>query len=165
MLIDDLNECENRIKAAEVVIGDLKNSDLIDLLTRNERMKDSMLQEIEDLHDRSEELDGIIKDQDQEIAKLENFINSPNGLNQQKVAELENELIQDEEHAEQLIKVIEELKVRADSHETNLINYDKEYLKKNEDFHDLNMKLVENDQKVKHLKNITGIHNLQSELR
>ena len=35
MLIDELNEWEDRVKVAENVIGDLKNSDLIDILTRN----------------------------------------------------------------------------------------------------------------------------------
>jgi hypothetical protein len=48
MLIDELNECDNRVSIAEAVIGDLKSTELIDMLVRNERMKESMLQEIED---------------------------------------------------------------------------------------------------------------------
>lgn len=161
MLIDEINDCEERIKSAEEVIGDLKNSDLLDQLTRNERMKESMLQEIEDLQDRSTELDDIIATKDREIDKLENFINSPNGFNQQKVAELEQELAVDEETAEHLMQVIDDLKARADQHDGNLINYDRELIKKNDDFNELNVKLVDGEQEVKNLTKQTGITNLR----
>ncbi|CAI2372751.1 unnamed protein product [Moneuplotes crassus] len=162
MLIDDLNECDTRIKLAEEVIGDLKNTELIDMLTRNERMKEGMLQDIEDLQDRSQELDGIIAEQDREIDKLETYINSPNGLNQQRVAELENELDVDEQTAEHLCQVIEDLKARADYQDSTLINYDREFTKKNEDYHELNVKLVDGEQEVKYLKKKTGIWNLET---
>ena len=135
------------------------------MLTRNERMKESMLQEIEDLQDRSQELDELISQQDKEIDKLQNFINSPNGLNQQKVADLEKELSLDEETVEHLLQVIEDLKARADSHESSLINYDREFVKKTEDFNDLSIKLVDGEQEVKILKNKTGIKNLACESR
>lgn len=149
MLIDELNECEARVKVAEAVIGDLKNTDLIDMLTRNERMKDSLLQEIEDLQDRSQQLDQEIQEQDKQIDKLETFINSENGLNQQKVADLENELLVDEQTCAHLEQVIEELKRRTDTNEEILIKYDSDLVKKTEDFHDLNIRLVDSEQEVK----------------
>ncbi|CAI2373163.1 unnamed protein product [Moneuplotes crassus] len=165
MLIDELNECDVRIKLAEEVIGDLKSTDLIDMLTRNERTKEAMLQEIEDLQDRSQDLDGIIAKQDREIDKLETFINSPNGLNQQRVTELENELAVDEQTEEHLVQIIEDLKARADQYDGSLINYDRELTKKSDDYNELNVKLVDGEQEVKNLKKQTGIYNLESSLR
>ena len=105
MLIDELNECEARVKVAEAVIGDLKNTDLIDTLTRNERMKEAMLQEIEDLQDKSKQLDKDLVKQDKEIEQIDNFINSENGMNQQKVSDLEEQLKIGEENIEHLQEV------------------------------------------------------------
>lgn len=94
MLIDELNEWEGRVRVSEAVIGDLKKSglggieELIDVLTRNEQHKDRLMEEL----DKSSQLDEDIAHQDKEIDKLETFINSPNGLNQQKVDELVSEV-------------------------------------------------------------------------
>lgn len=126
MLIDELNECEARVKVAEAVIGDLKSTELIDMLTRNERMKESMLQEIEDLQDRSQQLDEDIEGQEQELEKLDEFIGSENGLNQHKVSELENELTIGDQNIEHLLQVIAGMKERTDANETLLIQYDRE---------------------------------------
>lgn len=112
-------------------------------------MKESMLQEIEDLQDKSEQLDKDMVHQDRQIEKLETFINSANGLNQQKVADLENELCVEDETVEHLLQVIEDLKKRADDNENILIHWDRDLIKKTEDYHDLNIKLTDKAQEVK----------------
>lgn len=109
-------------------------------------MKESMLQEIEDLQDKAKQLDEDMEHQDKEIEKLETFINSENGMNQQKVADLENELSTDEETITYLEGVIEELKKKTTENEAQLIQYDIEYVKKSKDLHDQNIKLVETEQ-------------------
>jgi uncharacterized protein (DUF3084 family) len=131
------------------VIGDLKNTDLIDILTRNEHMKEAMLQEIEDLQDKSKQLDEDLVRQDKEIEQIDNFISSENGMNQQKVSDLENQLKIGEENIEHLQEVIKQLKVKTDENEVELIHRDNDLIKKTEDFHELNIKLVDSEQEVK----------------
>lgn len=72
---------------------------LIEVLTRNEQHKDRLMEEM----DKSKQLDDDLLHQDKEIVKLETFINSPNGLNQEKVQELEGQVdIQDQTIAKHL---------------------------------------------------------------
>lgn len=131
MLIDELNECEGRVRVAEAVIGDLKksgigdshgthnsqadnsngkpNPSLIEVITKlqeyminEERIKDKILEEM----DKSKQLDQDLMHQDREIDKLETFINSPNGLNQEKVEELQHEIQTQDETIVHLLEVI-----------------------------------------------------------
>ena len=120
-------------------------------------MKDSLLQEIEDLQDKSKNLDSTMLHQAKEIEKLENFINSENGLNQKRVSDLEDELATDERTAHHLLQVIEELKAKVDLEEVNVLQKDIELNKKVEDLHDLNIKLTEGSMDFKQTKKAVKI--------
>ena len=69
------------------------------------KLKEAMLQEIEDLQDKSKQLDKDLVKQDKEIEQIDNFINSENGMNQQKVSDLEEQLKIGEENIEHLQEV------------------------------------------------------------
>lgn len=56
--------------------------------------------------DKSKQLDEDLIHQDKEIEKLETFINSPNGLNQEKVDELQHEVDVQDETITHLLEVI-----------------------------------------------------------
>lgn len=90
--------------------------------------------------------------QNREIEKLETFINSENGLNQQKVTDLQNELANDDEMIVHLQQVIKNLIVKVEIDKANNIQKDIELCKKKEDLQDLNVKLVENAMELRNIK-------------
>ena len=151
LIYDILSECYKYFRN-DTDFNYASDNNLIEILKRNQRMKDSFLQEIEDLQDTSKELDLTITHQSKEIEKLETFINSETGLNQKRVSDLEAELATDERNIDHLLEVIEELKAKVDIEEANVLQKDIELCKKVEDVHDLNIKLTESTMDFKQIK-------------